>query len=47
MDGAPQWDFSDWPRGIVGQIGRQDADPQLTLWERHTDIHTENCPSNW
>lgn len=33
VDGASQWDFSDWPRGIVGQIGGQDAYPQLTLWE--------------
>lgn len=33
MDGAPQWNFSHWPRGIVGQIGGQDADPQLALWE--------------
>lgn len=40
VDGAPQWDFSDWPRGIVGQIGGQDADPQLSLWKKHTQRHT-------
>lgn len=40
MDGAPQWDLSDRPRGVVGQIGGQDADPQLALWEIHTDTHT-------
>lgn len=42
VDGAPEWDFSDWPGGIIGQIRRQDADPQLTLWEthKHTQKHT-------
>lgn len=42
VNGAPEWDFSDWPRGIVGQIGGQDADSQLALWKTHT--HTEACP---
>lgn len=46
MDGAPQWDLSDRPRGVVGQIGGQDADPQLALWEIHTEAHTENCLRN-
>lgn len=27
VDGAPQRDFSDWPRGVVGQIRGQNADP--------------------
>lgn len=33
VDGASQGDLSDRPRGVVGQIGGQDADPQLALWE--------------
>lgn len=28
---AAQWDLPDGPRGIVRQVGRQDADPQLAL----------------
>lgn len=28
---AAQWDLPDRPRSIIGQVGRQDADPQLTL----------------
>lgn len=39
VDGAPQWDFSDWPRGIIGQVGGQDADPQLSLWDTHRHTH--------
>lgn len=44
VNGAPEWDFPDWPRGIVGQIGGQDADPQLALWKTHRHTHTEACP---
>lgn len=33
MDGAAERDFSDRPRGVVGEVGGQDADPQLALWE--------------
>lgn len=44
VNGAPEWDFSDWPRGIVGQIGGQDADSQLALWKTHRHTHTEACP---
>lgn len=40
VNGAPEWDFPDWPRGIVGQIGGQDADPQLALWKTHRHTHT-------
>lgn len=28
---AAQWDLPDRPRSIIGQVGRQDTDPQLTL----------------
>lgn len=35
VNGAPERDFSDWPGGVVGQVRRQDTDPQLTLWETH------------
>lgn len=28
---AAQWDLPDGPRGVIGQVGGQDADPQLTL----------------
>lgn len=28
---AAQWDLPDRPRSIIGQVGRQDADPQFTL----------------
>lgn len=31
VNGAPQRDFPDWPGGIIGQVGGQDADPQLSL----------------
>lgn len=31
MHGAPQGDFSDGPGGVVGQVGGEDADPQLSL----------------
>lgn len=35
VHGASERDFTDWPRGIVGQVGGQDADPQLPLEETH------------
>lgn len=35
MHGASERDFTDWPRGIVGQVRGQDADPQLPLEETH------------
>lgn len=38
VNGAPERDFSDWPGSIVGQIGGQDADPQLALSQ--TETHT-------
>lgn len=28
---ASEWDFPDRPRGVIGQVGRQDTDPQLSL----------------
>lgn len=31
VGGAAQRDLPDGPRGVVGQVGRQDADPQLAL----------------
>lgn len=31
VNGTPEGDFSDWPRSIVGQVGGQNADPQLAL----------------
>lgn len=31
VGGAAQGDLPDGPGGVVGQIGRQDADPQLAL----------------
>lgn len=36
VNGAPQGDFPDWPRSIVGQVGGQNADPQLALGRTHT-----------
>lgn len=43
VDGAPQRDFSDRPRSVVGEVGGKDADPQLALQEgrnEHTHIVT-------
>lgn len=31
VHGAPKGDFTDGPGGVVGQVGGQDADPQLPL----------------
>lgn len=31
VDSAPEWDFSHWPRGVIGQVGRQNTYPQLPL----------------
>lgn len=31
---APQGDLPDGPGGVVGQVGGEDADPQLALWEK-------------
>lgn len=39
VDGASQWDFPHGPGGIVGQVSGQDADPQLSLWDKHGNRH--------
>lgn len=40
VNGASQRDFSDRPGGVVGQVGGQDADPQLALFPTHPHTHT-------
>lgn len=39
VDGAPQRDLPHGPRSVVGQVGGQDADPQLPLWEPRGTCH--------
>lgn len=43
---ASEWDLPDRPWGIVGQVGRQDADPQLPLGcsEQQSQVSDELRP---
>ena len=45
VHGAPQGDLADGPGGVIGQVGGQHTDPQLSLWRGgYTHAHIGLTP---